>query len=55
MWKAEVVGKLYEHSMLLPFRRADETAFGDMAGMHARLRLGQQVIAGEKGLPGPQP
>lgn len=48
VWQAMVAGKLYEHSILLPFRRADETAFGDIGGVHARLRLGEQVIAGKR-------
>jgi hypothetical protein len=52
--RATVGGKLDVHQILLPFRRADETAFGDIASVHTRLRLGQQVIAGEKGLPGPR-
>lgn len=34
--------------VLVPFRRADETVSWDAATIHARLRLGEQVLAGEK-------
>jgi hypothetical protein len=40
-------GKVRDHYILLPFRRADETAFGDIASIHVRLRLGQQALDAE--------
>jgi hypothetical protein len=36
-------GKVSNHYILLPFRRADETAFRDIASIHTLLRLGQQA------------
>jgi hypothetical protein len=34
--------------VLLPVRREDDTAFMDAGDLHARIRLGEQVIAGKK-------
>jgi Putative DNA-binding domain len=36
--------------VLLPVRREDDTALMDASALHARIRLGEQVIAGEKRL-----
>jgi Putative DNA-binding domain len=44
-------GKLEGDYILLPFRRADETVAGGIEGIHARLRLGQQVLDGERPRP----
>lgn len=41
-------GKVRDHYILLPYRRADETAFGDIASIHVRLRLGQQALDAER-------
>jgi hypothetical protein len=42
-------GKVLGAHVLLPTRREDDTALSDAGAIHARLRLGEQVIAGEKG------
>ncbi|HET8813967.1 MAG TPA: ATP-binding protein [Solirubrobacterales bacterium] len=44
-------GKVLGSHVLLPVRREDETALMDATSIHARLRLGEQVIAGDSRLP----
>jgi len=41
-------GEVLGAHVLLPVRREDDTALMDAGAFHARLRLGEQVIAGEK-------
>jgi len=41
-------GKVLGSHVLHPVRREDDTALMDAGSLHARLRLGEQVIAGEK-------
>jgi hypothetical protein len=43
--------KAIANHILLPVRREDDTAWADVGALHARLRLGEQVIAGERRLP----
>jgi hypothetical protein len=41
-------GKVLGGHVLLPVRREDDTALMDAGALHARIRLGEQVITGEK-------